>query len=324
MDNLTHTLSGVVLARAGLSQRFGKGTTLVLAVASNLPDIDVFWTFAGLGDPVFSRRLLTHSVLGVPLLAAAAAFLFRLRYKHISWNALFGLCLLGMVVHVFMDLWNSYGVVALYPFSMLRFELAWVFIIDLVVWALLLAPLLLSRVRSKATELMKLSRVALVGLGLYVAACAMGRVRAERVLDRIASEQNPAPIFSYAFPEVLGPHRFRGVVRHGGEYRFYLIDVLGGRAELKDTVPTDEAAPAVRLARATEEGRRVEWFFKATVWRVVAAQQTTSPNSVADSAAEVEAFDLRFRSLVFERRGSFFAYRFLVRDGQAQALGWKD
>ena len=32
---------GVGIARAGLSQRLGRGTTVILAIASNLPDVDV-------------------------------------------------------------------------------------------------------------------------------------------------------------------------------------------------------------------------------------------------------------------------------------------
>jgi len=84
MDNLTHTLLGVGMAHAGLTKRFGKGTLLFLAVASNFPDLDIFWAkFMG-GPSFLHRRMLTHSVVGIPLLALAAAYLFHLMYKHIS------------------------------------------------------------------------------------------------------------------------------------------------------------------------------------------------------------------------------------------------
>jgi len=126
MDNLTHTLLGVTMANAGLKQRFGRGTVVVMALASNLPDVDLLWSLLGGGDGMMGRRMFTHSIAGIPVLAVAAASIFRLRYKNISWRALFGLSLLAMAVHVFFDLVNSYGVVALYPFSLARFELAWV------------------------------------------------------------------------------------------------------------------------------------------------------------------------------------------------------
>ena len=121
MDNLTHTCLGLVMAKSGLSEKFGRGTTLVLVVASNLPDIDVAASLWG-GQGFLARRMITHSVFGVPILAAAAALLFRRIYPHFSWKALFGLCLLGLGVHVFFDLVNSYGVVLLYPLSRTRFE----------------------------------------------------------------------------------------------------------------------------------------------------------------------------------------------------------
>ncbi|MBI4051940.1 MAG: metal-dependent hydrolase, partial [Elusimicrobia bacterium] len=96
MDNLTHTLLGVNLANAGLSRHFGNGTVLILAIASNLTDLDAVWSFMKGGDSFLDRRMLTHSLVGFPLLAVLAAFLFYRRYPHLSWKTLFGLCFLGM------------------------------------------------------------------------------------------------------------------------------------------------------------------------------------------------------------------------------------
>lgn len=52
MDNVTHTMLGVALARAELAQRLGKGTTLVMVVASNLPDVDALWVMLGVVEPL--------------------------------------------------------------------------------------------------------------------------------------------------------------------------------------------------------------------------------------------------------------------------------
>ena len=40
MDNLTHSLTGLMLSRAGLN-RFYPRATLVLVIAANIPDIDI-------------------------------------------------------------------------------------------------------------------------------------------------------------------------------------------------------------------------------------------------------------------------------------------
>ncbi|MGH7151723.1 MAG: metal-dependent hydrolase, partial [Planctomycetota bacterium] len=130
MDNLTHTLLGLALADAGPARRFGRGATVALLLASNLPDLDVLAP-ALLGAEVFEvRRTLTHSLLGAPLLAAAGTAGMRLLRARVGTGPLFGLFLLGIAVHVLLDLVNSFGVLLLCPFDGRRFELAWIFIVD--------------------------------------------------------------------------------------------------------------------------------------------------------------------------------------------------
>ena len=166
MDNLTHTLIGLNMAQAGLSRRYGKGTALIMAVASNLPDLDGVAMLYPHWDAILYRRLFTHSVIGLPILALAGGFVFSRVYRRFTFGGAAALCLLAMAAHVFFDWINSFGVVFLYPFSMRRFELAWVFIIDLVLWALLLAPWaagLIKRTRPRLETACRLSLTAVVG-----------------------------------------------------------------------------------------------------------------------------------------------------------------
>lgn len=296
MDNLTHTLVGVAIGEAGLRKRLGRGTTLILAIASNLPDSDVIWASFQGGEAFLFRRMFTHSIFGIPLIAAIAALLFRLLYKHISWRALFGLCFLGMGVHIFFDLINSYGVVLLYPLSLQRFELAWVFIIDLILWGILVSPFLISMLWRHRLE--KFTRISLMLLLSYVSFCGLARFQAAKILAQIAAKESQVPNFLYVFPEALGPHRFRGVIREGDEYRMYMIHILSGRYELKERFHTDENSSEVQAIRSREEARRLEWFFKAPVWR-------------RDNEKGIfEVFDLRFKSFVLDWRKVPFAFKF--------------
>ena len=69
MDNLTHTMTGVVLSRAGL-HRVAPRATLTLLLAVNAPDIDTlpFW-----GRPLSYLRYhrgYTHALVGLPVVAA--------------------------------------------------------------------------------------------------------------------------------------------------------------------------------------------------------------------------------------------------------------
>jgi inner membrane protein len=286
VDNVTHTLLGVALANAGLARRFGRGTTLALAVASNLPDVDGCCLF--LDDGILLRRTLTHSVFGILALSAIAATAFRWKYRDMPWKIAFGLFLLGSSFHVFLDLLNSFGVLLFHPVSHERFELGWVFIIDLILAAILLAPLVLAKWFDRG----KASRIALVAAGVYLALCGVSRTIADQVLHRAA----PQAEFAYVFPEPLGPHRFRGVALKNGAYDVYLIETLTGEIERRRTVPTDLTSPRVVTARRTERAKRLEAFLKAPVWRV--------------DGDEVEVSDLRFQTLVVPRDPSTFRFRF--------------
>lgn len=290
MDSITHALSGVVMAKAGLAQRYGRGTTLFLVVAASLPDID-----AALGlfvdDAYLYRRGFTHSVVGLPLLALGAAAVMRLFTKAIPFAALLAMGLAAMVVHVLLDLLNSYGVMVLFPFSTHRFELAWTFIIDLVFWVVLLAPLVLSWTGVKWLDVRRLSQGAIVTLVAYVLGTGAMHAYATHLLARTIDQEQLLPDFRYVFPEALGPHRFRGVVRQGTEYRMYLVNLPRGTVHLVKTYETELNDPAVQRARQTDRGQQLEWFFKAPVWRKV------EPLS-SETGAEVEVFDLRFASTV--------------------------
>lgn len=298
MDSLTHTLTGLALANAGLARRFGPGARLALVLASNMPDLDAVLAFTGGDDAFLSRRTLTHSVFGLPLAAGVSALLAKGFSRGSSWRGLFTASLAGVAVHVLMDLINSFGVCLLYPASRARFELAWMAILDLAILGILAAPLVLSWIPSRWTSLERLSRIALASVALYVGAAGLCRWRAGSLLaEALAADGVRDPASVCVFPEFLGPHRFRGVARRGEVWRHYRIEVLRGRAVLAEEVPTEENAPVVQAARETPAGRRIAWFMKAPVWRA-------SPDG---RSAEVR--DLRFRSLVLSGRGDPFRFR---------------
>ena len=81
MDNLAHTLIGIGVARSGLSRRFGPGTTVTLAIASNLPDVDVLWTIFDPWDRFMLRRTHSHAIVALPVLASLLALVLQWRYR---------------------------------------------------------------------------------------------------------------------------------------------------------------------------------------------------------------------------------------------------
>ncbi|HYE99867.1 MAG TPA: metal-dependent hydrolase [Planctomycetota bacterium] len=287
MDNLAHTLVGIGVSRAGLARRFGSGTTLTLAVASNAPDIDALVHVWDPFDMFLLRRTHTHALVVVPLLAVATALALRPWCRGLPSKTHVGLAALGIGLHLFLDLVNAFGVVLLWPFSWRRFELACVFVIDPVVWLLMLAPALAGKWMKTDDRRLRLWQGAVALLGAYLLLCQTAHWRAAAAVPADGREVR-------LFPEPLGPHRFRAAVRGEGAWEVYHIRVLPGRAERAAVVPTRVEAPRVRELRASPWGLRLEAFMAAPVW------------TLRDDGT-VEVRDLRFESLVVPRRNPLVA-----------------
>jgi inner membrane protein len=289
LDNLTHTLIGIGIARAGLAQKFGRGTTLVLAVASNLPDIDVVCVFGG---PLafLWRRGPTHCLLGAAILIVVATFLFRRYYPNLSWHFIFGLTALGVAGHLFADLWNAYGVILFWPFDLRRVSLNWIYIIDLCIWGILIVCW--SAARLRRAHAARIWQVGLCVLAVYIGICAWCS-RTSRALVETKTTTKESVV---VYPEPLGPERFHVVVQPTGIYENYLVHPFSGEIErLESTVP-EVKTPTVEAARQTETGHRLDAFFGTPVWR-----------ESSDHQAAI-VYGLEFRSAVL-RRGFPFTFR---------------
>jgi membrane-bound metal-dependent hydrolase YbcI (DUF457 family) len=282
-------LIGIGLARAGLSKRFGRGTTVVLAVASNLPDLDAVCV---LGGPLafLWRRTATHCLLGMLVLAVLGTLVFRRYYPNLSWPVAFGLTALGIVGHVFCDLWNAYGVVLYWPFDQQRISLNWVYIIDLFIWAILIVCLVVGRIWR--TRALRVWQTGLSLLAVYIGVCAW----CSETTVKLVREQAPSGVRIYAYPEPLGPQRFRGVACVADHYDHYFVHPFVKKSDLVEQVIAEKKTPVVEAVRQTEIAKRLDSFFSTPVWR----------ESIDHDAANV--FGMEFRSLVL-KRGSPFLFR---------------
>jgi membrane-bound metal-dependent hydrolase YbcI (DUF457 family) len=151
LDNLTHSLFGVTLARTPLG-RAGRGTTAALILASNAPDIDIVTTAGGAVKYLEWHRGMTHGPLGIVGLGVVTAVLVWIgrRFYDERWgkpNAgagsgatdsqdaplgmLIAVSIVGVLLHVLMDLPTSYGTRLLSPFDWHWFAMDWMPIIDI-------------------------------------------------------------------------------------------------------------------------------------------------------------------------------------------------
>ncbi len=148
VDNITHSLAGLLLAGTAVTLRSRKvaGTTddrqfatvaaLTGVVGANLPDIDVLWSAIlqamGVYDDLLSllhHRGYTHTVLAalcfIPLLWQGAVWMRRRQQRDTVTSApertadsstLLGLAIVAVLSHVTLDFTNDYGVHPLSPF----------------------------------------------------------------------------------------------------------------------------------------------------------------------------------------------------------------
>ena len=175
MDNFTHTLTGVLLGRAGLKRLSGRATA-ALVIASNLPDIDSFIAPLWGEPPLQAHRGFTHGIGGMvvlPFFTAAMILLWeRLRKGKIPvrpW-ALLLVAAIGGLFHSLFDWLTTYGTRLLEPFSHRWFYGdAW-FIVDPWIWIALIVGLELSwRAERKGGDWDDPAIVTLIGICAYAA-----------------------------------------------------------------------------------------------------------------------------------------------------------
>ncbi|HZY61618.1 MAG TPA: metal-dependent hydrolase, partial [Edaphobacter sp.] len=153
MDPVTHLMTGAVLARSGFNRKAAYAT-LAMTLAAEAPDLDVLWSVRGPIAAFQHHRGWTHTFLGLPLEAAvvvAVVWLFhRWRSRRgkgaepaapIRWRLLYVFALIALLSHLLLDWTNNYGVRPFFPFNPRWYAGSLVFIIEPVIFALLLIGL---------------------------------------------------------------------------------------------------------------------------------------------------------------------------------------
>lgn len=267
MDNITHTLAGLVLADSGLKRNTRLGTA-ILVIGANLPDVDGFTYFLASGiDALGFRRGWTHGVLAMavlPLLLTGAALwwcrLTRPRDPAIPVRAgwLLTLAVIGIWSHPLLDLLNTYGVRLLMPFSGRWFYGDTLFIVDPWVWGVLVLGIVAGRMLGRRGETgagraRTTVRAALGAAVIYVLAMAvssrMGRSYVERHSESTALRTMVAPVPGTPF--------HREVIRDlGGKYEFGSLSLPPMKYALSMVESTGSQGPGISAASATPAGRK--------------------------------------------------------------------
>jgi inner membrane protein len=269
MDPLTHTLTGAVLARAGLD-RGGKlplaATTLVLA--ANAPDIDILAMFVGSYAGIAFRRGWTHGPVALVLLPLALTGLMlacdrwvRRRGERgasrapMDASATLLIASIGVLSHPTLDWLNTYGIRLLMPFSEKWFYGDAVFIIDPWLWLLLGGALIPWR-RTRR-------RVQIVGAAaaVYVVAMIGASMAAEPMARRAAERAGITGIEEVMYqPAPAQPHEGSVIVATRDAYTLGTFDWIAATGERvtfsQDPIPRgDWTTSEVREAMTDRRAR---------------------------------------------------------------------
>ena len=251
MDNLCHTLVGVAASRAGLKHTTAFATT-TLAIAANLPDIDVL-AFVTSIPPVALRRGWTHGPIAqllLPLgLATVVHAIGRKRRAKTNFAWLAVLSYIGVLSHVFLDYLNTYGVRLLMPFSNRWFYGDAVFIVDIWLWLLLGGGALLARHGRRWP-----ARAGLTAATLYIVVMMLSaRASREIVRERWTETMGTPPSALMVGPVPVNPLRKSIIIDAGdrfltGTFNWWPRRIAFSRTEL----PKNHGSPLIDAARAQE------------------------------------------------------------------------
>jgi inner membrane protein len=304
LDNLTHSLVGLFLARAGFKRATAHGTA-ILVLAANAPDIDVVSWFWGRPAWLHWHRNITHSLVGAPFMAlltvaVVATFALIAKKQKINWWPAFWIALAGVASHLILDLTNVYGVRLLLPFSGHWSHLDITPVVDFSIWAILLlgvvAPALSRLVGSEIGETGKekgnagWAITALVLLSVFDYSRNVFHARATNILDsRIYNGLAPRRVG--AFPGG-NPLVWRGFAEMSNAYVEVPVDL---RTSFH---PGDEVTyykpprtPAMQTAMETYPFRMLLEFVQWPLWVI---QPAIAPGQADAGGTRVSLIDLRF------------------------------
>lgn len=288
MDNVTHTLVGLMMARSGIDRKIPRAAGIMM-VAANIPDIDVVSLLGGTISYLKWHRSYTHALAFAPVMALIPLAIFSV----FSVRAYF-FSLLGVLSHLGLDWTNAYGIRLYLPFSSRWLRLDQTDVVDPWIWLILflavgapwLVKLVSGEIGEKKTTGPKLGWAwfALLAISVYEGARFTMHARAIAVMNARLYNGSIARRIT-AIPARWNPLDWRGIVE-GDDFVVVVpvnlnstFDPSAGRLDYPA-----EPNPAVDAAKRTHPFQAFAQFDQLPFWKA----------SPAAGGTEVELIDLRF------------------------------
>ena len=259
MEPITHFLTGACLSRSGLNRKTALATT-TLVLAAEAPDLDMLTYFRGSVYGFAHHRGITHSLVGIPLMAAVTVGLVYAVYRiakrispdpagaeasagvvHVGppktprWGLLYGYACLAVASHLLLDFTNNYGVRPFEPFFYKWYSWDIVFIFEPLLYVVLLGGLLLPSLFGLINDEIGVRRKQPRGRGGAILAL-LGMVAVWGVRDfehrravsameaRLYHDAEPLRVSAYPYP--TNPFKWYGVAETQDFFAQVTVDSL--------------------------------------------------------------------------------------------------
>jgi len=296
MDTVTHALIGRLAGQAFLPEGPEKrGLKNWMTGLAALPDADFLMSIGQPVQELVNHRGLTHSLLGVAVMAIPLGWLMRrgVRGQRPLPYYMVLAAVTMLFAHVFYDVATSYGTQILRPFSDLRVALDWHFILDPFLTGIVIAGLLAGRAAKKPLgefpgrrpqrsarrffALMLLYTFTMGGLHYLAVEKVRQQAQADRLFER-----------AHALPAPFSPLHWQGIAAHAHMYTTHPIALAGAPGgQVRSFVRVDNREDGIWGAIwAHPDGKIYRWFA-----RYITGEFETRE----DGGTSVHLLDLQFR-----------------------------
>lgn len=329
MEPITHLMTGACLSRAGLNRKTAYAT-LAMTLAAELPDLDMLWELRGPVAGFEHHRGITHTLVGAPVVALAVVgaiwLLHRRRKKKpvqaVRWKVLYGCSLLAALSHLLLDFTNNYGIRPFFPFNPRWYSWDIVFIVEPVIFAALLAALVVPALLGLADREIGARRIAFRGrewaifalaamLGVWVVRNAEHE-RALRIVEG-GSFTNARILKAAAEPYPANPFLWFAVVETPDYFQTGTVNTRSGEVRTTDSIYYKPPATLATLAAKRSWLGHV--YLDWAEFPLVEDLGSATPPGV-DGPVSPQTSSVRFRDLRY-------AYSVLFLDAKRVPLsGW--
>ncbi|WP_139492290.1 metal-dependent hydrolase [Brevibacillus dissolubilis] len=312
MDTATHFAMGFGLAAlahldpvVASSPELAQAVMLGTVIGQQAPDLDGFTRLFGHAAYVRNHRGVSHSVPAIFLWTFATFGLIQFLQPQDHWGHLIFWILLAVFLHVFVDLFNSYGTKGLSPFNRKWIAFDVIFIFDAFIFGMHMLGFLLWMAGAEPGSLFLM-------IYLIIAAYYVKRFRDHRRAKELIQSTLPVKGDCKLIPTAAW-HNWTFLIQ--SDTHWHVGELMNGNDPL--ILDTFVRKPENDLVKLSKTDKKVNSFLSFTSYAHVEVKEQPF-------GYEVRWFDLRYRAKRVESHYMFVAVVYIDKQMQIRDsyIGW--